>query len=69
MQAQPKFEPIEIEQIHANIGKLMAETAKLNAEAGKMAREKKLYPMMVVAGIIGALGTASGVALTFWLKF
>lgn len=69
MQAQPKFEPIEIEQIHANIGKLMAETAKLNAEAGKMAREKTLYPMMVVAGIIGAFGTAAGVALTYYLKF
>lgn len=69
MQAQPKFEPIEIEQIHANIGKLMAETAKLNAEAGKMARERTLYPMMVVAGIIGALGTAAGVTLTYLLKF
>lgn len=41
MQAQPKFEPIELEQIHANIGKLMAETATLNAEAGKFSREKK----------------------------
>lgn len=69
MQAQPKFEPIEMEQIHANIGKLMAETAKLNAEAGKMARERTLYPMMVIAGIIGALGTAAGVALTYLLKF
>lgn len=69
MEAQPKFEPIEIEQIHANIGKLMAETAKLNAEAGKMAREKTLYPMMVIAGIIGALGTAAGVTLTYLLKF
>lgn len=69
MQSEPKFEPIELEQIHANIGKLMAETAKLNAEAGKFARERKLYPMMVVAGLIGAVGTATGVALTFLLKF
>jgi hypothetical protein len=69
MQAQPKFEPIELEQIHANIGKLMAETATLNAEAGKFSREKKMYLMMVIAGLIGATGTAAGVALTFWLKF
>lgn len=69
MEAQPKFEPIELEQIHANIGKLMAETAKLNAEAGKFSRERKLYPAMVVAGLIGAVGTATGVALTVLLKF
>lgn len=68
MEAQPKFEPIELAQIHANIGKLMAETAKLNAEASKFSRESKLYPMMVVAGLIGAFGTAAGVALTYFLK-
>lgn len=68
MQAQPKFEPIELEQIHANIGKLMAETARLNAEAGKFSREKNMYLMMVIAGLIGATGTAAGIVLTFWFK-
>lgn len=69
MQSPPKFEPVELEQIHANIGKLMAETAKLNAEAGKLARERTLYPMMVLAGFIGAIGATTGAALTILLKF
>lgn len=69
MPSEPRFPPIELEQIHANIGKLMAETAKLNAEASKFALERKQFPMMVVAGLIGAMGAATGVGLTFLLKF
>lgn len=68
-QAIPKFDQIQLEQIHANIGKLMAETAKLNAEAGIFSSEKKIYLLMIVAGLIGAISTAAGVALTFGLKF
>lgn len=63
-----KFEPLELEQMHANIGKLMAETAKLNAEAGKLQRERSLYPAVIFASLLGALGAAIGAALTVWLK-
>lgn len=45
----------ELEQIHANIGKLMAETMKLNAEGLKMRRESAWYPFVAGAGLVVAL--------------
>lgn len=45
----------ELEQIHANIGKLMAETMKLSAEGEKMRRESQWYPFVAGAGFVVAL--------------
>jgi hypothetical protein len=40
--------PLDVLKTEAEIAKLMAETIKLNAEAGKLARERAWYPMIVV---------------------
>lgn len=42
-----KMSPEEIEKIRAEIGKLMAETAKINSEA-------RWYPIVVAGGIFAA---------------
>lgn len=42
-------------KIQAEIAKLMAETQKLNAGAGKMTRETFWYPVAVSTGMIGAV--------------
>lgn len=47
----------------AEIGKLMAETVKLNAEAAKFQRERYWYPVMVAATIIGATVAATKLLL------
>lgn len=67
-QYESKFEPAELEQIHANIAKLMAETMKLQAEAGKMNRERFLYPVLIGSSVFGVLATLAGVAASFYLK-
>lgn len=41
-------------KVEAEIGKLMAETMKLNAEAAKMIRERMWYPAVVVASVAAA---------------
>ena len=48
--------PINIARINAEIGKLMAEMAKVNAEGEKFRRETPWYPIAVVAGVAGAVG-------------
>ncbi|PRC91211.1 hypothetical protein [Solimicrobium silvestre] len=48
-----KMYAVEIEQIHTDISKMMAETAKLNSEAS-------WYPIIVAVGIMG--GTAAVLA-------
>lgn len=45
----------EAAQIHANVGKLMAETMKLNAEAAKMTRERAWHPFVAGAGLVLAI--------------
>ena len=42
----------ELEQIHANIGKLMAETMKLQAEAAKITRDRAWHPFVAGAGLV-----------------
>lgn len=42
--------------MHADIGRLMAETVKLNAKAGKLQRERSLHPAVIFASLLGALG-------------
>lgn len=46
----------ELEKIHAEIAKLMAETTKLN-------RESAWYPIVVASGLIGAVATITTVLL------
>lgn len=53
--------PLADERIHAEIGKLMAETVKLNAEAAKMTRERTWYPSVVIATAAGAGAAIAGV--------
>lgn len=48
------LDDLSVERIHAEIVKLMDETAKLNAEAAKMSRERYWYPAVVIAIVIGA---------------
>jgi hypothetical protein len=46
--SQPnELQPVEIEKIHAEIAKLIAETGKLN-------RESRWYPVVVASGLLGA---------------
>lgn len=45
--------------INMDIAKLMAETQKLNAEAGKLNRETFWYPVAVSTGMIGAVATVT----------
>lgn len=44
----------EEKQIDATIAKLIAETARINAEAQKISVEARWYPYVAVAGIFGA---------------
>lgn len=46
----------ELEEIHAEIAKLMAETSKIN-------RETMWYPIVVASGLIGAVATITTVLL------
>lgn len=54
---------IEHEQVQANIGKLMAETMKLNAEGAKMQRERAYYPAVL---LVSALGAGAALATAFY---
>ena len=59
---------MDLDQIHADIRKLMAETMRVSAEIRQPSLVRKLYPTMLVGGLIGAVGVAIGVALTLMLK-
>lgn len=52
----------DIELIHANISKTIAETMKLGAETAKIQAELRYYPMVALGAIVvGGLG--AGIAL------
>jgi hypothetical protein len=54
----------EIEQIHANITKTMAETLKLGAETAKIQAELRYYPMVALGAIVvGGLGAAAALVV------
>ncbi|MGF6709623.1 hypothetical protein QFZ41_000587 [Luteibacter sp. W1I16] len=56
----------ELEQIHANITKTMAETMKLGAETAKIQAEQRYYPMVALGAIIvSALGAGAVVVAKF----
>ncbi|OCA52652.1 hypothetical protein [Photorhabdus namnaonensis] len=48
----------ELEKIHAEIAKLMAETTKINREAA-------WYPIIVASSLIGAVATITTLLLKF----
>ncbi|MNF68967.1 hypothetical protein D3C84_508380 [compost metagenome] len=51
----------ELEKVHMEIVKRMAEQIKLNAEAGKMTCETFWYPVAVATGLIGTVATVTAV--------
>lgn len=53
---------LEIERIHADINKLMAETMKLHAEAARMTRERWWFPAVALPTALGI-----GIALARFL--
>ncbi|WP_434605034.1 hypothetical protein J3P91_08115 [Pseudomonas sp. Z4-7] len=55
----------ELEKVHVEIAKLMAETKKLNAGAGKMTRETFWYPVAVATGLIGTVATVTTLLIKF----
>lgn len=59
----------DLEKTHSEIVKLLAETRKLNAEAGKMTRETFWYPVAVATGLITAVAAIVATATTLLLKY
>lgn len=68
MPSEPRFQPMDLEQIHADIRKLMTETMRVSAEIRQPSRIRHLYHTMLVGSLIGTVGVATGVALNFLLK-
>lgn len=58
----------ELEKVHVEIVKLMAEQRKLNAEAGKMTRETFWYPVAVATGLIGTVATVTATVTAVLVK-
>jgi hypothetical protein len=69
MPSEPRFQPTELDQIHADIRKLMAETMRLSTEVSKPPSQSKQLLMMVVVGLSSAIGGAIGATLTLLFKF
>lgn len=59
------MEQAELEKIHVEIVKLIAEQRKLNAEAGKMTRETFWYPVAVATGLIGTVASVTALLIKF----
>ncbi|MDN4515451.1 hypothetical protein QYE47_23295 [Pseudomonas sp. 2,4-D] len=55
----------DLEKTHIEIVKLMAETRKLNAEAGKMTRETFWYPVAISTGLITAVATITTLLIKY----
>lgn len=49
------IQQLEHDQIQGNIGKLMAETMKLNAEGDKLRKEAKWLPVIWATGFVAAV--------------
>jgi hypothetical protein len=58
-------EQASLERTHVEIVKLIAETRKLNAEAGKMTRETFWYPVAISTGLIGAVATVTTILIKY----
>lgn len=46
----------ELEKIHTEIARLMAQTSKIS-------RQKMWYPVVLAAGLIGAVGTVTSIII------
>ncbi|MDR9750511.1 hypothetical protein RG836_03565 [Pseudomonas sp. SZMC_28357] len=57
----------ELEKVHVEIAKLIAEQRKLNAETGKMTRETFWYPVGIALGFIGTVSTVTAVLMKLLL--
>jgi hypothetical protein len=68
MPSEPRFQPMELDQIHADIRKLMAETMRVSAEIRRPSPARRLYPIVLTGGLIGVVGVATGIALTLLLQ-
>lgn len=68
MPSEPRFQPMDLEKIHADIRKLMAETMRVSAEATKPSGKSTQCSMLVLAAFSGAGGAAIGVAVALLLK-
>lgn len=53
----------ELEKIHVEIVKLIAEQRKLNAEAGKMTRETFWYPIAIGIALMGTTATVTALLI------
>jgi hypothetical protein len=53
----------ELEKVHVESVKLLAEQRKLNTEAGKMTRETFWYPVAIATGLIGTVATITAVLI------
>lgn len=62
----PRMTSAELERIHAETSKLIAEMYKLNAETRKMGI---WYPFAVVTGMVSAVATITTLAIKLLIKF
>lgn len=68
MRSESTFQPMELEQIHADISKLMAETMRINAEIRNPSRVRCLFHTVLVGSLLGTVGVTTGVVLAFLFK-
>lgn len=67
MPYQSGFEQSELQQIHADIKRLRAETMRLHAESTKPVSDREIYRTVLVASLLTSAGIALGVVLSFGL--
>ncbi|MFJ4247477.1 hypothetical protein [Pseudomonas sp. NPDC089741] len=58
-------EHLELERLMNETRKLVAERQKLVAETKKLEREKSLYPLAVLGGVVTAVTAVAGVFFEF----
>lgn len=68
MISDPRFQPMDLEQIHADIRKLMAETMRVSAQVSKPSRKSEQFMMIIVVAFSSTVGAATGVLLAVFLK-
>ncbi|MFC6296175.1 hypothetical protein GNF76_02835 [Pseudomonas sp. CCM 7893] len=56
-------EQAELEKVHVEIKKLVAEQRKYNAEVGKISREIFWYPVGIVLAMIATISTATALLI------
>jgi hypothetical protein len=69
MPSESRFQPMELDKIHEDIRKLMAETMRLNEEASRGSAAGEQFLMMALASLSGLAGAATCVSLAILIKF